>query len=1274
MQKIYKLIAVVLIFLMAQTVLLGQGIQKKVIFNWNGVQTIEGINYESLKALCADDLSNNSAKNYTPEYFEKFALPANIGSCDILVTHTEWETVSDVQVRMLTYTLQPDEALSPVIQYGTERGVKMAMLTINPIVLNPEGGMMRLKSFTIDLIYIPADVKEASLKSTPYASHSVLAQGNWYKIQLNKSGIYKITYADMQAMGIDMATVNPNNIRLFGNGGGILPEANSSPRYDDLMENAISVKTINSNAFAPGDYILFYGTAPDKTTYNKSIHKFEHTKNIYSDYTYYFLNFDGVSGMRIGDQEQTALITTYTCTNFTETVFYENDLVNFINSGKDWVGERMDINTPVLSIPEYTFANLSRGKQCWIRYRLTARAGSSTNFAVKANGILVSSPSCSAYSNYNYATDRVDIKSFFPETDKVNISFQYNGSGTSIGWLDWFELNMPRDLKFTGGQMAFADPFSVLTGRVTEFQLQASSADVIVWEVTNPLNVKHINADLQDDVTRFVLPTDSLRQFVAWDNTTFLTPTFTEKVVNQDLHGIASADLLIVTHKDYLDQANRLAEHHRIADGMDVAVVTNEQVYNEFSSGAPDIVAIRDFAGMLYHRSEPGSKLQYLLLFGDGSFDFKDRVPENTNRVLTFQTKESLNSVYSYASDDFYGILDANEGNDAVGLIDIGIGRFPVSNHDQAKMAVDKCIFYASNSEVSLGDWRNKLCFVSDDGNGNTHFRQVEKQICPLVEEIAPVYNVNKIYLDAFKQISTPGGQRCPDVNTAINTNVENGVLVLNYTGHGGETGWADEGILSVRDIDAWTNYDNMPVFMTATCEFSRYDDPVRVSAGEHVFLNPVGGGIALFTTTRLANAGTNIGLTLYFYDTLFAKYNGMYPRFGDVIAYAKNKFDGNDAALIRNFVLLGDPALRLAYPKYKVITTEINGKDPEQEIDTIAAMTPVEIKGIVADETGNKLTTFSGTMDVKVFDKTRTLMTLGSEPGDWPDKYTVQDNYIYQGRATVTNGDFTVNFIVPRDIDYSYGPGKISYYAHDGITDANGFSKQLIIGGSGSENSDNAGPQIALFIDNTNFKSGGVTSDTPLLIAQLSDESGINTISNAIGHDIVATIDGDNSSSVVLNSFYSADLDSYSKGVVNYKFSQLSEGSHTLTLKAWDVFNSSAEATISFTVTQNMQITITSMNIYPNPSREDVKVEFEINLFDTPVEAYLEVFNINGSLVTTTDKKVLLSQGYKAGILTWDGLTSNGNSVPPGVYLISIRAGNGKSETVKATRIIKIE
>jgi len=1275
MNGINKIVITVFGILMSLTPIFGQGIEKKVVLNWNGVQSIQGINYDTLYALVADGLSNDPATNFTPGYFEKFALPANIGSCDILVTHTEWEPISPDQIKLLTYPLQPSETLSPVISYGTERGVNMAMLNFIPVVVNPEGSIMRLKSFTIDLVYIPAKAPDASLKSTAYAPHSVLAQGDWYKIKLDKTGIYKLTYAEIQSMGVDMSKVKPNTIRLFGNGGGSLAEANSIYRPDDLSENAIKVITANPDVFAPGDYILFYGTSPDKITYNKTAKIFEHVKNIYSDYAYYFLNFDGGSGLRISNQEQSTLSTNYTSTSFLQTTFYEKDQINLISSGKDWVGERMDVSSPVFELPDFTFPNLTIGKQAWIRYRLAARASINTTFTVKVNGLQVSAPSLGTFSKYIYGAERTETKSFSPETDRVRVSFQYNGGESSIGWLDWVELNVFRDMKFTGGQMNFGDPVSVGAGKVTDFQLQGTSSSVTIWEVTNPLIVKHVVSTLQSDVSSFVLQTDTLRQFIAWDNTTFLTASFTEKITNQDLHSIASADMLIVVHKDFIAEANRLADFHRAFDGFKVSVVTNEHVYNEFSSGSPDIVAIRDFARLLYNRPEKGNKLRYLLLFGDGSYDFKDRIPKNTNKVLAFQTKESINNVNSIASDDFFGLFDSNEGNDAVGLIDIGIGRFPVNTAEEAKIAVDKCIFYATNSEANMGDWRNKICFVADDGDYNLHFRQVEKQILPLINKNAPGYNVVKIYLNAIKQISTPSGERAPVANEAINSNIENGILTINYTGHGGETGWAEEGILSVNMIKDWTNYNNMPIFMTATCEFSRFDDPGRVSAGEYAFLNPIGGAVALFTSTRLSNAGTNIELTLYFYDTLFSKYDGGNPRFGDVIASAKNRMGGGySTLLIRNFVLLGDPALTLAYPKNRVITTHINGHDISSKPDTISGMEPVEIKGMIADLAGNKLTGFSGIIDVKVFDKVRTLTTLGAEvqAGDFPAPYTLQDNSIYQGKATVLNGDFTINFIVPRDINYSYGLGKISYYAYNSSMDATGFSNQLVIGGSGNKSPDNEGPQISLFIDNLSFKNGGPTSENPFLIAKLRDENGINSLSNSIGHDIVATIDGDNNTSVEMNNYYRSDLDSYRSGVVNYNFSALPVGSHTLTLKAWDVFNNSSEASINFEVIENRQLSITSMNAYPNPFNNEVKVEFQINLIDEGVSAHLEVFNSNGSLVSSTDNKLLLSQGYKTDILTWNGRASSGADLPPGVYLVVVKADNENSKTVKAARVIK--
>lgn len=1273
MKNSFLVPAILVLFLIVPFIVQSQGVQKKVVLNWGAVQPINTFDTETVQVLTADGLTNDPNKDYTPVFTEVFNLPQGIAGCDILVTHTLWEPINETDLSNLTFPLQYSEVLNPVIQYGTAKGLTQARLSLVPVVKNPEGGLMRLNSFVIDVVYMPSS---AATKSTVvnYAPQSKLATGNWYKVKLNKTGIYKLTYSEMQAMGIPVNGLNPDNIRVFGYGGGMLPEANSISRFDDMHENAIKVVTAKSGSFASGDYILFYATAPDKITFNKTSKKFEHERNIYSDYSYYYINVDSGPGLRIEDQAQSPKLPNYTSAGYFEGNFHEKDLLNFVKSGKQWVGERMDASNPTVTIPEYTFKNLLPGKQAWLRYRLTARTPASASFKVYVNDKLISSPTIAGFQGgYQYATEKIEIRSFVPETDKVRIKFEFFGGTNATAWLDWVEINTQHSLVFTGGQMPFSDLISIGIGNVTNFQITNSNPSLTVWDVTSPTRVFRVDANNADGICSFIANTDSLRQFLAFDNTSYLTPVFAEKTPNQNLHGIASTDMLIVTHKDYISEANRIAEFHRQQDGLDVVIVTNEQIYNEFSSGSPDASAIRDFARMLYKRPSE-NKLKYLLLFGDGSYDYKDIHSGNTNRILTFQTLESMNSTSSYQSDDFYGLLDDNEGYDAFGLIDIGIGRFPVSNKEEAKNAVDKTIFYATNQPKSLGDWRNKICLIADDEDGNTHLNQVEDKIVPKIESKSKAFNLEKIYLDAYKQLSVPGGQRYPDVNIAIAEQIESGALLIGYTGHGGELSWASEGILTVREINSWTNGDKLPVFMTATCEFSRFDDPERVSAGEYVFLNPLGGGAALFTTTRLANAGVNIGLTVAFYDTLFSKTNGIYPRFGDVIAYAKNLTGGQEAEWVRNFVLLGDPALRLACPKYNVVTTEINGKPLSVQSDTISAMSQVEIKGMVTDFDGQKLSSFNGEVNIKIFDKFKQISTLENDPESPARNFKVQDNIIYQGISRVTNGEFFTRFIVPRDIDYSFGNGKISYYAQNGKEDAHGYTSDLLIGGSGVEGNDNTGPQIKLYIDNISFVDGGSTSPNPVLLAFLDDESGINTTGNGIGHDIVATLDNDIANSFVLNKFYRADLDSYTSGVVTYKFSGLSVGMHTLELKVWDVYNNSSTATITFEVKADFQVQIVDITTTPNPFSERTEISFNLNMTNEPIVTTVEVFNINGSLLRTLGSKQTVSQGTLVGPIEWDGLDAFGNALSRGVYILSVRVQTANSETIKGTRVLKIK
>jgi hypothetical protein len=657
----------------------------------------------------------------------------------------------------------------------------------------------------------------------------------------------------------------------------------------------------------------------------------------------------------------------------------------------------------------------------------------------------------------------------------------------------------------------------------------------------------------------------------------------------------------------------------------------------------------------------------------------------------------------SYLTDDYFGLLDESEGLYCNGNLDIGIGRFPVRTLQHAKDAVEKIERYASKKNLAPGnkdpetgrnaisnyaDWRNWICFIGDDKDNNLHLTQAD-MLATKVDTSNRQYDVDKIYFDAYKEYSTPGGQRYPDVTAAINQRVEKGALIVNYTGHGGEVGWSHERVLEISDINKWGNKYNMPVFTTATCEFSRLDDPERISAGELVFLNPNGGGIALFTTTRLSFANSNFALNDSFYNYVFKKKNGKYPKMGDIIRQSKVANGSNQ--YIRNFVLLGDPAMELAYPEYNVVTTEINGKKvTEGKPDTLKALTEIKIKGMIADDNGNKLPGFTGIVYPGIYDKAVSITTLGNDAESLPVRtFTLQKNIIYKGMARVSKGEFEFSFIVPKDIAYKYGKGKISYYAAGTIdstakeyTDANGCYEGIIIGGSGdTASADTKGPQIKLYMDNTSFVSGGRTGTNPLLLAYIKDESGINTTGNGIGHDITAVLDNNTENTIVLNDYYETDADKYTSGKINYYFSDLSAGKHTLRLKVWDVYNNSSEAGITFYVENSYKIFC-----YPNPLvyysgvKQTTNLCFEHNysLKDVNVRLKIEVSDMLGRKVKSIDKTVSdgveYEQNVYRSVYEWDGLDDNNERLKPGIYLFRLTATNSSGLNASGGGKIRIK
>jgi hypothetical protein len=673
---------------------------------------------------------------------------------------------------------------------------------------------------------------------------------------------------------------------------------------------------------------------------------------------------------------------------------------------------------------------------------------------------------------------------------------------------------------------------------------------------------------------------------------------------------------------------------------------------------------------MLRNKGAFGADPGYLLLFGDASFDYKHRIHENTNLVPTYQSEESLRHTGSYVTDDFFGLLDDHEGSNSTGDLDIGIGRFPVSTHEQAVVAVDKIEHYITGSAEVMGDWRNKFCFVADYGDKNLHFTQAE-YLVSIADTLHPGINVNKVFADAFPMVEVPGGYNIPKANDLIQRQVENGALILNYTGHGGLIGWSKAVILNLPTIHGFTNLDNMPLFITATCEFSRFDDPEFTSAGEYVYLNEHGGGIALLTTTRLAYAHANIVVNMRIYDVMKQDEQGNWPRLGDLVKAAKIPSSKN----YLNFVLLGDPALRLSYPRHNVVTTNVNNKSTDDVADTIHALSLVSIHGEIVDFQNKFLEDFNGYVYPKVFDKPSKYTTLG-QLSSYVADFELMDKILYEGKVSVKNGKFSFSFLVPKDIAYNYDFGKISYYALDTakMVDAWGAYENLYIGGYDEYAAvDNIGPEINLFINDQNFNTGDQVASNSTLLAEIFDESGVNFTGNSLGRDLVMVIDDNQVNSIVMNDYFNIDVDSYQSGSLTYPLQSISDGWHTLSLKGWDLQNNSTTEVIDFYVDDAAEIYLSQVVNYPNPFSEFTTFGFVHNKSGSAFDVEIKIYDINGRYIGHLVQEVS-SSGNGISPIRWNGNDANGSPVPSGVYSYNIIVTDSYGNTtIQRQKMIKI-
>lgn len=1094
-------------------------------------------------------------------------------------------------------------------------------------------------------------------KMDVFAENSLLSSGTWYKMSVSSTGMYRLSYSDLVSMGVDVGNIDPRNIRIFHNGGGVLPKINKDYYPDDLYEIPVFVSGEDDGVFNSNDYIVFYARGPVVWNYYSSRNYYGHVKNPYTDNTYVFMTIGDVPGRRIQTENIPGGGSSISVTEFVDHKVKDVDEININNMGCTWYFDPFDLT--LQRSYEFTFSNMVLSKNAKMRASVASKNATQASFIFKYNNNQLYSRTFGPTNDNTFANFDSSCYATFKAIDNtVKIDINYVKTATaSVGWLDYISMNAWCDLVMTNNVMSFRNPECSDESSVYEYKLQNASNAIQVWNVTDPINPTRMSTTLSSATMSFKIRGNVNNEFIAFNGNEFNKPVFVEIVANQNLHAKRDIDYLIITHPKFQAQAERLKEIHSRFDDLVIDIVQPQYIYNEFSCGALDIAGIRNFIRMLYKNSSEERRIKYVLLFGDASYDYKN--PD----VCFIPTWESFNSCVittSIVTDDFYVCMDENEGDmeagkDAVypSMIDIAIGRMPVSTIEEATVVIDKIEAYVDKNDKTMNNWRNVITLICDDES--LQFFQNSETLADSMARWGGNVIIDKIYLDAYNQIATASGQRCPEINEAITNRMERGSLVVSYNGHGGEIGLGDERILTIEDINSWKNVPLMPLFVTATCEFSRFDDHTRTSAGEITFTSKHGGAIAMITTARTtSNSGA---LLNRLYRNMFKMKNGEYPTFGDI--FLKTKQD--QTRFTKVFVLFGDPALRMAYPKNNVVLTKINGKPVSAANDTLNALSTIEIQGEVRDNFGEVMTDFNGIVRVSVYDKMNTYRTKGDNGGPVRD-FQLRNSLLFDGKAVVEGGRFTKEFMLPKDINYSYGNGLISFYATDYNTDANGMFEDIVVGGyNNAALPDTKGPEARVFIDDTLFVSGGITNENPVLYAFVKDEHGINTTGAGIGHDIIVTLTGATNRTYMLNSYYDSAFDINDWGSIAYRFYGLNEGEHHLNFRVWDIYNNSTNVSIDFVVKKSGNIAIENVFNAPNPMTNYTRFNFEHNQKGN-ISILINIYNISGQLVKTI-KESRYGTSTRIEPIVWDGTSDNGAQLPSGVYVYNVIMTNSNNE-----------
>ena len=1113
-----------------------------------------------------------------------------------------------------------------------------------------------------------------------YKPNSVFVTNTWYKIAAPKEGIYKIDEQFLKSNGVNTSLLSSNKIKIFGNNASMMAEANNAYFVDDIVEIPIEMYDGGDGIFNTNDYFIFYAQSADKWIKDSINKTFEHQKHLYTNVVYYYITISENVGKRIATKTNVSN-PTINVNSYNEHYFYEKELVNFLNSGKQWFGEEMSANSGNNLTKNFTvdWQNGLPNAAIYLKTNLVARSiGVAANAIIYANNKVIQNhiiPAVQGGYLDVFANNSSLTTSFVTTNPQLNININYtNAIAGGQLWLDFFELNGRKKLSFLDNNyFTFRDWESVNMSNIVQFNIENAIANATIWDITNVLEPVKMNTTIISNTLSFVNDAFFLKEYIAFNTSNYLVPVYVNNFSNKNLHNINNQDFIIITNKLFLSQANALALFHKNIYNQKVMVVTDEDVYNEFATGIADPTAIKNFIKLRYDKENRGAKyLKNILLFGSSSYDYKNILINNMNYVVGYESENSLDPLNTYTTDDYFGFLDDtddinNETNPP--KLDIAIGRIPARTVEEADIMVNKIINY--HQQTSFGNWRNNITFIADDKDQNLHLNDAET-MASIAYQADTNLNINKIYLDAYKSQNNNSGNTYPDVNTAIVNAINNGNLICNYTGHGGSQLLAAEGVLTTLEINQLTNNKKLPLFITATCDFNAFDNPTITSLGHRLLFSNPTGAIALMASTRVVFSSSNKIINSNYLNTAFKiDSNGQYLTLGETILQTKNANNQilGDILNNRKFALLGDPAMKLALPKNNIEIKSINNYKLTN-YDTLKSLLKYTISGIITNFKGNILNNFSGTVYPIIYNQPQIVNTLGNSPESPVTSFTTQNNILFKGKATVTNGKFDFSFMIPKDAGSSIGKAKISLYADDSKIDAAGANNHFFVGGFSENNiADNIPPNIKLNLNDDKFINGGLVNETPILLIKMFDSSGINTSGLGIGHDISLVIDGKENNTIVLNSYYEALLDSYKSGNIKFQLPSLETGKHFATVKVWDIANNSSTVTIDFEVANSEELVIKNVYNYPNPFTSSTVFMFQHNQPAENINVLIDIYSVAGKLVHQINK-VINTTGNLCKDIFWDGKDKNNEKLARGVYIYTIIAFSKNGRTRKTQKL----